>query len=739
MDILFNYTNSVLKFFIPFLLLTIQAFPVKAFEEFDLLSYSLEDLLNMKVSTVSKREQSLDESPAFIEIVTQDDIKRRGYKDLSYLLDDIAGVQVTRSFGDNYFNTLWRGVRHTIGSSYLILIDGIKFNHLYNNEAEVLATFPLSFIKHIEIVYGPASVAYGNDAVVGIINVITNKDAANGEAFIQLGENNSQVVDFSTFITIENYQLRITGRYDQGDLDMSNSNKYRWTDPELLSNNDIWGGFSEQFGEANSEHKNKALSISLLDEDTEITLQYNELATGYGLSYTFDHSLPNPGLWYESEYSLHWQELFTVNEDMTIKTLLRYRSSNIDNDSLFIDGFLVNNPETKTQQRLVGASYWESTNSSWTGSSELNWQVNRKLHFAAGLEYEEKDLQKAYNINYGPFLPPELIDENYDFPSPPTQDTVANNRINTNQRGLYLLSQYQLDTSSTEFKQALHFGLRNDKHSEFGSETTIRAGYVGQWQKTTFKLFYGQAYQEPSARLLYGGWQGSGSDPELSPRDANTVEFNINYKMKNILLSSNYYHMQSKNLFNTTDTGAVNSGKGLVNGGDFRIKYQTLTNSTFPNISLWTTLSWLNSKEQFIDEHDELKWEDVGDLADYTLHGGAYITFNKQWQLNLRGRYYGDRKTVGTNELESISSFISVDTNVIYSPARFKQLTFALTVSNLFNQNYFHPGVRSASASTTNIGEVDENGVWVGSESYYNAQIIQPDRDVRLTAYWRFN
>jgi len=728
-----------LKFFIPFISLTIQAFSVKAFEDVDLLSYSLEDLLNMKVSTVSKREQSLDESPAFVEIVTQDDIKRRGYKDLSYLLDDIAGVQVTRTFGDNYFNTLWRGVRHTVGSSYLILVDGIKFNHLYNNETEILATFPLSSIKHIEIVHGPASVAYGNDAVVGIINVITNKDATNKEVFVQLGENNSQVIDFSTFIAIKDYQLRITGRYDQGDLDMSNSNKYRWTDPELLSNSNIWGGFSEQFGEANSKHKNKSFAISLLDENTEITMQYNELATGYGFQYTFDHSLPNPGLWYESEYSFHWQELFNINEDMTVKTLLRYRSSDIDNNSFFIDGFLVNNPEANTQQRLVEASFWESTNSSWTGLSELNWQISSKLHLTAGLEYEAKDLQKAYNINYGPLLPPELIDENYDFPSPPTQDTVANNRIDTNQRGIYFLSQYQLDTYSSKLKHALHFGLRNDKHSVFGSETTIRAGYVSQWQKTTLKLFYGQAYQEPSARLLYGGWQGSGSDPKLEPRDANTFEFNINYKMKNILLSSNYYHMQSKNLFNTTDTGAINSGKGLVNGGDFRIKYQTATNIPFSNISLWATLSWLNSKEQYIDEQDELIWGEVGDLADYTLHGGAYITFNQNWQLNLRGRYYSDRKTVETNELENISSFTSVDANIIYSPKRFEQLTFALTISNLFNQSYFHPGVRSASASTTNIGEVDENGVWIGSESYYNAQIPQPDREIRLTAYWRFN
>ncbi len=144
-----------------------------AFAEVDVNTLTLEELLKVKVITASKREQSVDESPAFVEIITQSDLKRRGYKDLSYLLDDISGIQVIRAQSDNYVNTIWRGVRHTIGSSHLILVDGLKFNHLYTNEAEVLATIPLSNIKHVEIVYGPGSVAYGNDAVVGIINVIT--------------------------------------------------------------------------------------------------------------------------------------------------------------------------------------------------------------------------------------------------------------------------------------------------------------------------------------------------------------------------------------------------------------------------------------------------------------------------------------------------------------------------------------------------------------------------------------
>jgi len=719
------------------LLISRESLPVLANDSEDIYSLSLEELLQLKVSTVSRWEQSLDESPAFIEVITQDDLQRRGYKDLSFLLDDLGGIQVTRTFGDNYFNTFWRGVRHTIGSSYLILIDGIKFNHLYNNEAEIMAAFPMSNIKHIEVVYGPASVAYGNDAVVGIINIITRKESDSSSVFLQLGENATRIADFSHFADWLDYKIRISGRYDDGDLDTSNSSNYRWTNPALLRNTDIWGDFALTSGQNKSRHENRAYELSLFDQTTEVTLQYMQLATGYGYEYTFDHSLPDAGLWYESEYSAHWKQQYEISDSLLAKTLLRYRTSNIDKNSFFIEGYLTTNPNTGNPQRLVDASYWESRNKSWTTSAELNWQVNTDLTLLTGFDYERKNLQKAYNINFGPSLIPQLIDNNYPLPFPPNRDSFANNRKMTNQKGLYVLSQYQLGKATEKLKQSLHFGLRSDRHSVFGTKSSVRTGYVGQWRKTTLKIFYGEAYQEPSARLLYGGWQGSGSDPNLQPREAETVEINLNYQLQEMLLSVNYFRMASRNLFNTTDTGAVNAGKGLSTGGDFRVKYQPDIDR-FKSLSLWTTFSWLDAEEQSFDNFGVLTTSEVGDITDYTIHAGAYLTINDQWQINIRGRYYDDRQTISTNELEVVDAYFTLDANLIYQFSNLENLKLALDVTNLLDKDYFHPGVRSASASTSNTGAIDQNGVWIGSGSFYNSQIPQPAREIRLTAYWNF-
>ncbi len=699
--------------------------------------FSLQELLNTKVITASREEETLDESPALIEIISQDDIQRRGYKDLSYIFDDIAGVQVSRGFGDNYFNTIWRGQRYTIGSSYLILIDGVEFNHLYNNESEILAAFPLSNIKYIEVVHGAASVAYGNDAVVGVVNIITNTttDKANqAKAFIQYGENGKRVVDFSYQSQWQDYSLSLSGRYDQGDADFSNADSYRWTNTELLSNTAIWGAFAKRSDSANSKHFNGGINATISTQQSELSLQYYQLNTGNGLIYTFDHAQPN-ARWKESEYSIHYKAQKALTETLSLKGLLRYRTSNIDNDSYFIESYLTTNTENELL-RVVDFSYWQSTNYSKLASAELSWKIKPNWDFLIGSELEFKNLQKAYNINFGPSLVPEQITVDYPFPKPPIIDSFPNNRKNTNQKSVYLLNRYDLYSQNNKIKHKLHFGLRVDNHSVFGTKTTIRTGWVGLLDKMTLKLFYGEAYQEPSARLLYGGWQGSGSDPNLKPRNSNTWEFNVNYKFQQVLVSGNLYRINSSNLFNTTEAGAINIGTGSTNGGDVRIQYRAATQQ-LENLTLWANITWINSKEQISDNSAQLSWQKNIDVSSHTIHFGGYFTFNNDWQINIRGRHYGDRNTVTTNEINRIPRYFTLDANLIYQPPNYANLKISLGISNLFNKKYFHPGLRSASANNTNIGAVNSNGVWVGSESFYNSQIPQPARELTLSLHWQ--
>ena len=143
----------------------------------ELEQLSLEELMNVHVVSASNISEKLSEAPATVIVIGADEIRRRGYRELSQILDDLPCMDIIRPYGDTYFKNYWRGYRNTVGDPFLVMIDGVVFNHLYFNTADVLVTFPITNIERVEVVYGPASSVYGASAFMGVINVITRSDA----------------------------------------------------------------------------------------------------------------------------------------------------------------------------------------------------------------------------------------------------------------------------------------------------------------------------------------------------------------------------------------------------------------------------------------------------------------------------------------------------------------------------------------------------------------------------------
>ena len=78
---------------------------------------SLEDLLNVEITSASNKKEKLSEAPATVIVLQKKDLQSRGYLELSEVLEDLPGMDVTKSFGDTYFKNCWRGYRNDIGSS----------------------------------------------------------------------------------------------------------------------------------------------------------------------------------------------------------------------------------------------------------------------------------------------------------------------------------------------------------------------------------------------------------------------------------------------------------------------------------------------------------------------------------------------------------------------------------------------------------------------------------------------
>jgi outer membrane receptor for ferrienterochelin and colicins len=142
----------------------------------DLADLSLEELMKMDVPTVyaaSKVEQKTTAAPSSVTIITSDEIKKQGYRTLADVLQSVQGFNVS-----NDRNYAFLGVRGIslgdFNSRVLLLVDGHRINNNLSDGAPIGTDFPLDIdlIERVEIIRGPGSVMYGNNAFLAVINVI---------------------------------------------------------------------------------------------------------------------------------------------------------------------------------------------------------------------------------------------------------------------------------------------------------------------------------------------------------------------------------------------------------------------------------------------------------------------------------------------------------------------------------------------------------------------------------------
>jgi outer membrane receptor for ferrienterochelin and colicins len=382
----------------------------------------------------------------------------------------------------------------------------------------------------------------------------------------------------------------------------------------------------------------------------------------------------------------------------------------------------------------VTFGFWQSLNSSWSAFQDFDIAASDNWMVKTGIKYETKNLQRAYDLPYGPFLPPDQVDAaSYPYPTPPVATGQIQNRDHWIDQGVYVQTRYRLSQLlQSQSEHFLNFGLRYDDNSFYGSAYTMRAGYVGHVGLFGLKLLYGEAIQEPTPRQLYGGWTGSGSSPDLQPEESRTVEAYLDYTRDSINLAVNPYWVQIDNSIMNLTAGPVNLGERDIFGFDIHARH-LLHLSRGMHVKLWGFYSFADTRERKFDDNSEPAGEgDIGDIADHKIYLGATGTWENDLSATLRGRFVGARKTVDTNPIPKVGSYVTADLNIHHRSLLHEGVGVALKVTNLFAAEYFHPGIRDANAGES-PGIWDEDGLWQGSTGWSNSLLPQPGRQVVLS------
>ncbi len=152
-----------------------------------LASMSLEELSSIKVETVygaSKHEQDTSDAPASVSIVTADEIKKSGYRTLTEILNSVRGFYTTSDRSYSYIGVRGFNRPGDYGGDILIMIDGHRINDAIYDQAFNGTEFLLDvdLIERVEVIRGPGSSLYGDNAFLAIINVITRRGLRGVEA-----------------------------------------------------------------------------------------------------------------------------------------------------------------------------------------------------------------------------------------------------------------------------------------------------------------------------------------------------------------------------------------------------------------------------------------------------------------------------------------------------------------------------------------------------------------------------
>ncbi len=156
----------------------------------DFLHMSIEELSQIKISSVSKQKESLSDAPASIYVITRDDIHSSGATTIPEALRLAPNLQVARASGGQYAIGA-RGFNNAIGNKLLVLIDGRTvyspvFSGVFWDQQDIM----LEDIERIEVIRGPGGTLWGSNAVNGVINITTRSAADTRETLITLGGGN---------------------------------------------------------------------------------------------------------------------------------------------------------------------------------------------------------------------------------------------------------------------------------------------------------------------------------------------------------------------------------------------------------------------------------------------------------------------------------------------------------------------------------------------------------------------
>lgn len=156
----------------------------------DVKALSIEELMNVDVTSASRREEPVGRTAAAVSVITRDDIRRSGVTTLADALLLADGVAVAR-FNNGTWAITPRGFNQNTANKLLVMVDGVtQYSPLFSGVFWNTLDYVLEDIDRIEVIRGPGAALWGANAVNGVVNIITRSARDTGGTFAAVSGGN---------------------------------------------------------------------------------------------------------------------------------------------------------------------------------------------------------------------------------------------------------------------------------------------------------------------------------------------------------------------------------------------------------------------------------------------------------------------------------------------------------------------------------------------------------------------
>ena len=195
----------------------------------DLKQLSVEELMNIEVTSVARHPEKLLQAAAAIQVITQEQIRRSGATSIPEALRLADNLEVAQKNSHDWAISA-RGFNTALGNKLLVMIDGrTVYTPLYSGVFWDVQDYLLEDIDRIEVISGPGGTLWGANAVNGVINIIT-KSAADTKGLYAEAGGGKQLEEFGGAryggTLGSNVDFRVYGKYfDRADEIFTNGSR----------------------------------------------------------------------------------------------------------------------------------------------------------------------------------------------------------------------------------------------------------------------------------------------------------------------------------------------------------------------------------------------------------------------------------------------------------------------------------------------------------------------------------